>query len=73
MTKEEKTDRKVALVIHVHGGVVQAVYTTDPQLTVEVLDTDRPEYLTQEEAKEFEQIEARLSEIIESTEWALAF
>ena len=57
------------VVIVVKGGMVQQVFSTSSDVSVEVLDLDYPEFVTEEERYDFDTIEKQVKEMEQSPDW----
>ena len=51
------------------GGMVQLVFANSTDVSVEVLDLDVPEYVTESEQHDFDQKEKQVKEMAESQDW----
>ena len=58
--------KKTKIVIHVEGGIVQAVFSDAENLDIEVIDLDEPDFATDDELKEFTSLQCRFNEIKKS-------
>ena len=54
------------VVIVVKGGMVQQVFSTSSDVSVEVLDLDYPEFVTEEERYDFDTKEKQVKEMEQS-------
>jgi hypothetical protein len=59
----------VEVVVVVKGGMVQLVFANSTDVSVEVLDLDIPEYVTESEQHDFDQKEKQVKEMAESPDW----
>lgn len=57
------------VVIVVKGGMVQQVFSTSSDVSVEVLDLDYPEFVTEEERYDFNTKEKQVKEMEQSPDW----
>lgn len=57
------------VVIVVKGGMVQQVFSTSSDVSVEVLDLDYPEFVTEEERYDFDTKEKQVNEMEQSPDW----
>lgn len=57
------------VVIVVKGGMVQQVFSTSSDVSVEVLDLDYPEFVTEEERYDFDTKENQVKEMEQSPDW----
>ena len=57
------------VVIVVKGGMVQQVFSTRSDVSVEVLDLDYPEFVTEEERYDFDTKEKQVKEMEQSPDW----
>ena len=57
------------VVVVVKGGMVQLVFANSTDVSVEVLDLDVPEYVTESEQHDFDQKEKQVKEMAESPDW----
>ena len=57
------------VVIVVKGGMVQQVFSTSSDVSVEVLDLDYPEFVTEEERYDFDTKEKQVKEMEQSPDW----
>lgn len=57
------------VVIVVKGGMVQQVFSTSSDVSVEVLDLDCPEFVTEEEQFDFDAKEKQVEEMEQSPDW----
>lgn len=57
------------VVVVVKGGMVQLVFANSTDVSVEVLDLDVPEYVTESEQHDFDQKEKQVKEMAESLDW----
>ena len=57
------------VVIVVKGGMVQQVCSTSSDVSVEVLDLDYPEFVTEEERYDFDTKEKQVKEMEQSPDW----
>lgn len=57
------------VVIVVKGGMVQQVFSTSSDVSVEVLDLDYPEFVTEEERYDFDTKEKQIKEMEQSPDW----
>lgn len=57
------------VVIVVKGGMVQRVFSTSSDVSVEVLDLDYPEFVTEEERYDFDTKEKQVKEMEQSPDW----
>ena len=57
------------VVIVVKGGMVQQVVSTSSDVSVEVLDLDYPEFVTEEERYDFDTKEKQVKEMEQSPDW----
>ena len=57
------------VVVVVKGGMVQLVFANSTDVSVEVLDLDVPEYVTESEQHDFDQKEKQVNEMAESPGW----
>ena len=57
------------VVIVVKGGMVQPVFSTSSDVSVEVLDLDYPEFVTEEERYDFDTKEKQVKEMEQSPDW----
>lgn len=57
------------VVIVVKGGMVQQVFSTSSDVSVEVLDLDYPEFVTEEERYDFDTKEKQVKEMEQSPAW----
>lgn len=57
------------VVIVVKGGMVQQVFSTSSDVSVEVLDLDYPEFVTKEERYDFDTKEKQVKEMEQSPDW----
>ncbi len=57
------------VVVVVKGGMVQLVFSNSTDVSVEVLDLDVPEYVTESEQHDFDQKEKQVKEMAESPDW----
>ena len=57
------------VVVVVKGGMVQLVFANSTDVSVEVLDLDVPEYVTESEQHDFDQKEKQVKEMAESQDW----
>lgn len=57
------------VVIVVKGGMVQQVFSTSSDVSVEALDLDYPEFVTEEERYDFDTKEKQVKEMEQSPDW----
>lgn len=57
------------IVIVVKGGMVQEVFATSYEASVEVIDLDAPDFISKEEQIEVEEKEERVEEMRNSALW----
>lgn len=57
------------VVVVVKGGMAQLVFANSTDVSVEVLDLDVPEYVTESEQHDFDQKEKQVKEMAESPDW----
>ena len=57
------------VVIVVKGGMVQQVFSTSSDVSVEVLDLDYPEFVTEEERYDFDTKDKQVKEMEQSPDW----
>ncbi len=57
------------VVVRVEGGLVQAAYSTDPSIELEVIDLDVSNFSDAEGEREAEASRRRLDEIEQSPDW----
>lgn len=57
------------VVIVVKGGMVQEVFSKGGEVSVEVLDLDCPEFVTEEEQFDFDAKEKQVEEMEQSPDW----
>ena len=62
----EEKDLDVPVIIHIHGGLVQTIYTTANGLSLAVYDTDSDDL---DEQKEIERMQKELEEIEQDPNW----
>ena len=57
------------VVVVVKGGMVQQVFSTSSDVSVEVLDLDYPEFITEKEQYDFDAKEKQVEEMRQSANW----
>lgn len=57
------------VMVVVKGGMVRQVFSTSSDVSVEVLDLDYPEFVTEEERYDFDTKEKQVKEMEQSPDW----